>query len=123
MVITGSNFIDNDMGWIRANLPGYEPSVEIRDVTEDYACIGMWGPRARDVLQTVTEDDVSNAAFPFMTARTIISNGVSVLAQQVSYVGELCSEFYPPGDKAMIVWDKLWDVGQKFGRPGHQLPP
>jgi len=90
-IATGTSFIDNDMGWIRTNLWEYEPSVEILEVTEDCACIGMWGPRPRDILQTVTEDDVSNAVFPYMTARTlssvVLASWLSVSATWVSSAG------------------------------------
>ena len=113
-MITGSSSIDHDLGWIRLNLQSTDPPVEIYNVTEDYAAIGMWGPRARQVLEGIIEDDFSNEAFPYMTAKTITLNGIEVLIQRVSYVGESGWEFYPTTDKAIFVWDRLWAAGQEF---------
>ncbi len=113
-LVTGAGFIDNDMGHIKANQRAGDPPVEIRDVTESYATFALWGPKARDILKAATPDDVSNAAFPYLQARTITVNGVEVLAQRLSYVGELGWEFYIPVEKAVFVWDGLWDAGRKF---------
>jgi 4-methylaminobutanoate oxidase (formaldehyde-forming) len=114
-LITGSGFIDNDMGYINSYLGEIEKPVEIRDVTEDYACIGLWGPNSPMVLQAVTGDDVSTEALPYMQAKTILVNGVEVLAQRISYAGEKGWELYAAFDKAIVVWDKLWDAGQQQG--------
>ena len=69
-VTTGSNFVASDLGWILMHLPE-DGGVQVRDVTDDLACLGLWGPAARDVLRAVTTSDVSSAAFPYMTARRI----------------------------------------------------
>ena len=111
-LITGSGFIDNDLGYIRSNLRDEDPPVEIRDVTEAFACIGLWGPQASAVLEAVTADDVSGSALPYMQAKTITVNGVEVLAQRISYAGEMGWELYAAFDKAIILWDKLWDAGR-----------
>ncbi len=124
-VITGSNFVAGDLGWITmhqlcegAKREPSEGSVEVSDVTDGWACIGLWGPRARDVLQAVSRSDVSNAAFPYMTARTIDIEGVAVWAQRVTYVGELGWEFYVRPDQAGRVWDALMAAGK-----AHDIQP
>jgi 4-methylaminobutanoate oxidase (formaldehyde-forming) len=94
-IITGTAFGEHDRSWIRLHAPE-DGSVIIEDVTSAYACIGMWGPRARTILQKVTKSDVSNAAFPYMTAQNIAVGDVPVLAARVTYVGELGWEFYAP---------------------------
>jgi 4-methylaminobutanoate oxidase (formaldehyde-forming) len=114
-LITGSGFIDNDLGYIKSNLSAEDKSVEIRDVTEEYACIGLWGPKSPPVLQAVTDDDASTEALPYMRAKTILVNGVEVFAQRLSYAGEKGWELYAAFDKAIIVWDKLWDAGRELG--------
>lgn len=114
-VITGSAFISNDLGWIRMHILPGDPPVEVRDVTLDWACIALWGPKARQVLQKVTASDVSNQANPYMTAVWIDINGASVLAQRVSYIGELGWELYIPCERALPVWDLLYEAGQEFG--------
>jgi 4-methylaminobutanoate oxidase (formaldehyde-forming) len=111
-IITGAGFIDGDLGWLRLNRQNDDPPVEIRDVTADYAVIGLWGPEARTVFSAVTDHDLSNAAFPYMTAQTFEIGGIPVLAQRVTYVGELGWEIYVPADRAVFVWDRLWAVGQ-----------
>ena len=63
--------------------------VSIRDITQDYACLALWGPNARKVLEKITSDDVSNAAHPYLTTKLVNINGARVYAQRVSYAGEL----------------------------------
>ncbi len=118
-VVTGSNFVASDLGWIRMHMDdggahGRAP-VQVREVTDEVACIGMWGPRARGILQAVSASDVSNAAFPYMTAQAVDIAGVSVWAQRVSYVGELGWEFYVSPGQAIPVWDALMSAGRAFG--------
>jgi 4-methylaminobutanoate oxidase (formaldehyde-forming) len=113
-LITGSAFVSRDLGWITMHLPR-DGSVEMADVTLQYATIGLWGPRARDVLQAATRDDVSNAAFPYMTAKTIRIADAEALAQRVTYVGELGWEMYVAFNQAAPVWDALMRAGKEFG--------
>ena len=112
-VTTGSNFVASDLGWIRMHMPA-DSSVQLRDVTDELACIGLWGPDARHVLQTVTSSDVSNAALPYMSARRIEITGAAVDAQRVTYVGELGWELYVENRSAVAVWDALLAAGRPF---------
>jgi 4-methylaminobutanoate oxidase (formaldehyde-forming) len=112
-LITGSGLIDNDLGYIQSNLRDEDPPVEIRNVTEAFACIALWGPKAPAVLQAVTADDVSGSALPYLQATTITVNGIEVLAQRISYAGEMGWELYAAIDKAIILWDKLWQAGRE----------
>jgi glycine cleavage system T protein len=114
-VITGSSFISNDLAWIQMNLSPNDPEVEIRDITTQWACLALWGPQARQVLQAVTSSDVSNQAIPYLTAAWIDIGGAKVLAQRVSYVGELGWELYVPNKRATQVWDALMVAGQEHG--------
>jgi len=84
-VITGSAFIGNDLAWLRMHQQPEDGSVTIRDMTPDYACLALWGPKARKVLQKLTSEDISNEALPYLHARTIHVNGVEIWAQRVSY--------------------------------------
>ena len=113
-VITGSGTIDADLGWIRANVQDGE-RLSLRDVTEELAVIGLWGPAARDVLAETTDDDVSGDGFPFMQARSMDLHGAPVLAQRVTYVGELGWELYVEPAWATQVWDRLWRAGGPHG--------
>jgi 4-methylaminobutanoate oxidase (formaldehyde-forming) len=117
-VTTGTAYGAQDMGWMQLNLEVLEDLqglVEMHDVTMDYACLGLWGPCARKVLAQVTRADVSNEKFPYMTAQRIEINGMPILAQRVSYVGELGWELYMANAGAIQVWDALMDAGKSFG--------
>ena len=76
-----------------------------------YCCIGLWGPRARDLLSRVCEDDVSDAAFPYLTGKRIAIGEVPALALRISYVGELGWEIYAPTEMGLRLWDIMWDAG------------
>jgi glycine cleavage system T protein len=114
LIVTGTAVGNHDLGWIRKHLPD-DGSVEVRDVTSSRACIGIWGPRARDILAGLTKDDVSNEAFPYLTAREITVGSVPVLALRVTYVGELGWELYPPTEYGAALWDTLWPAGEDHG--------
>jgi 4-methylaminobutanoate oxidase (formaldehyde-forming) len=114
MVITGSAFIGNDLAWLRMHQQPEDGPVTIRDITMEYACLALWGPMARAVLQKLTSEDVSNEALPYLHARMIHVNGVEIWAQRVSYVGELGWELYIPAERAMLVWDELLNAGKEF---------
>jgi 4-methylaminobutanoate oxidase (formaldehyde-forming) len=109
-IVTGTAFGTHDMDWIRRHLPD-DGSVRVRDVTSNLACIGIQGPRARDILSSVCQDDLSNEAFPYMRAREIVIGDVACLAMRVTYVGELGWELYPPMEFGGRLWDTLFEAG------------
>ncbi len=111
-VVTGAGAVDADFGWLQLHTG---PGVELREASDELCVIGMWGPRARDVLQAVTDDDVSATAFPFRTARSIRIGAAAVLAQRITYVGELGYELYVAPDSAGAVWDRLVAAGAPYG--------
>jgi glycine cleavage system T protein len=113
-IVTGTAFGQHDMSWLSLQMPE-DGSVTIEDVGSNYACIGMWGPKARVILEKVTSTDVSNAAFPYMTAQYINVGDVPVLASRVTYVGELGWEFYCPMEYGLRLWDTLWEAGKPEG--------
>jgi glycine cleavage system T protein len=115
MVITGSAFIGNDLAWLRMHQKEDDSPVTIRDITVELACLALWGPKARLVLQKLTREDVSDKAMPYLHARTIHVNGVEIWAQRVSYVGELGWELYIPAERATLVWDAILKAGEEFG--------
>lgn len=113
-IVTGTAFGQHDMSWLSLQMPE-DGSVTIEDVGSNYACIGMWGPKARTILEKVTNEDVSNAGFPYMTSKRINVGDVPVLASRVTYVGELGWEFYCPMEYGLRLWDTLWEAGQPEG--------
>jgi glycine cleavage system aminomethyltransferase T/glycine/D-amino acid oxidase-like deaminating enzyme len=113
-IVTGTAFGNHDLGWIRKHRPD-DGSVDVRDVTSSRACIGLWGPRARDILAPLTGDDLSNDAFPYLTAREISVGHVPLMALRVTYVGELGWELYPPTEYGAALWDAVWEAGRQHG--------
>jgi glycine cleavage system aminomethyltransferase T len=116
-IVTGTAFGRHDLAWIHEHAPR-DGSVQVEDVTSAYACIGLWGPRAREILQATTPADVSNAAFPYMTAREVAVGSVPCLALRVTYVGELGWELYCPAEYGLRLWDTLWDSGRERSLSG-----
>jgi len=113
-IITGTAFGQHDMSWLHLNMPE-DGTVEIQDVSSSLACIGLWGPKARKILEKTTMDDVSNVGFPYMTSKQITIGDIPVRASRVTYVGELGWEFYCPTEYGLRLWDTLWEAGQPEG--------
>ena len=113
-IITGTAFGQHDMSWLHLNMPE-DGTVAIKDVSSSLACIGLWGPKARKILEKVTMDDVSNAGFPYMTSKQITLGDIPVQASRVTYVGELGWEFYCPTEYGLRLWDTLWEAGKPEG--------
>jgi dimethylglycine oxidase len=90
-------------------------NVHVEDVTSKYCCLGIWGPRARDVVQSLSEDDWSNNAHGFFKCKESCIGQVPVRALRISYVGELGWELYTPYDYGQRLWHLLWEAGQKHG--------
>jgi 4-methylaminobutanoate oxidase (formaldehyde-forming) len=100
-VVTGAGAVDSDRGFLELH------GATVDDVTDDLAVIGIWGPQSREALVTVCYKDLSGEAFPFRTAQPLTIAGASVLAQRITYVGELGYELYVERDSAVAVWDAL----------------
>ena len=115
-IVTGTAFGTHDRGWLekRAREDGFT-GIAIRDVTEQLACFGLWGPSARAILETLTTADLSNRAFPFMHSREIEVAGTKVRATRITYVGELGWELYLPVADALAVWKAIFEAGKSFG--------
>jgi sarcosine dehydrogenase len=104
-VVTGAGFLASDLAWLSAH--SGDDDVQVRDVSGDLATLGLWGPRARDVLAAATPDDVSDSALPIRTARDLNVAGAPVTAGRVSYAGELGWELTAPVRWAVQLWDRL----------------
>jgi dimethylglycine oxidase len=114
LVLTGGSVGMHDLAWIGAHAPT-DGSVHVTDVTSQRAALGLWGPRARDVLQSVCEEDLSNAAFPYFTAQPIHIGPVPAYALRVSYAGELGWEIYTPVEYGLRMWEILWEAALPHG--------
>ncbi len=113
-IVTGTAFGQHDLWWIRDHAPA-GGQVRVEDVTSASACIGIWGPAARRILQPLTTTDLGNRSFPYMTARELVVGSVPCLALRVTYVGELGWELYCPAEFGLRLWDTIWEAGERFG--------
>ncbi|SCG36734.1 GcvT family protein [Micromonospora inositola] len=87
----------------------------VTDVSGGYAQINIQGPRSRELLASVTTQDMSNEAFPFRTAREIDLGFARVLCIRITYLGELGYELYIPAEQAVHVYDRLVEAGRAVG--------
>jgi heterotetrameric sarcosine oxidase gamma subunit len=113
-VVTGAFDGPRDAFWFEKHLPA-DGSVHFVDMSSAYATIGLWGPRARDVMETLTDDDVSHEGFPYGSTREVLFGSIPVRLFRISYVGELGWEIYVPSEFARAVWDRVYAAGQPFG--------
>ena len=113
-VVTGGAHGHADLQWFTDHLAD---GAELHDSTEEISTIGLWGPRARDILGSLTSEDVSDGGFGFLTCREIPVKGVDspVLASRISYVGELGWELYVPFAQAAQLWDAVLEAGKDHG--------
>lgn len=113
-IVTGTGFATHDFDWIKRSIPG-GIDAHLVDVTSAYAVLSLMGPRSRDVLQALTNDDVSNQGFPFGQMHRIAVAGAPVMALRVTYVGELGYELHVPVEFAAGVYDALMAAGKSHG--------
>ncbi len=113
-LVTGSQFGVRDSTWVRRHLPE-DGSVAVADVTSAYAVLNLVGPRAREILQATTDDDLSNAGFPYLSVRDIEIGLARVRAARVGYVGELGWELHIPAEHAPHVYERLTEAGAPLG--------
>ena len=113
-IVTGTGFATHDFDWIVRQIPA-GMDAHLVDVTSSMAVLVLMGPQAREVLQRVTREDVSNAGFAFGQARRLCIAGATVLALRVTYVGELGWELHIPVECAVAVYEALMHAGAESG--------
>jgi glycine cleavage system aminomethyltransferase T len=113
-VVTGGAHGMADRKWLRDHLPT-DGSAQLYDLTSAWSTLGLWGPRARDVLASLTSDDVSHEGFPFATCKVLELGPLRVLASRISYVGDLGWELYVPIEQGARLWDLVREAGEPHG--------
>ncbi|MFA5952326.1 MAG: FAD-dependent oxidoreductase [Hyphomicrobium sp.] len=111
---SGSAFGVRDASWVMRHLPVSSP-IRLIEVTSSYAVLNICGPRSREVLQQISDDDVSNAAFPFLAVREVEIGCVPVRAVRIGFVGELGYELHVPTEYAAGLYETLKAAGTPFG--------
>jgi len=114
LVVTSGTSIVRDLDWLRRRVPADAHAVA-SDVTNAFAVLSVMGPRSRELLASLTDADLSNAAFPFSTSREIDIGYGLVRASRITYVGELGWELYIPTDLATHVYDRIVAAGEHVG--------
>jgi len=113
-VVTGGAYGMSDKKWFADHLPD-DGSAQIHDQTNAWTTLGLWGPRARDILSAVTNDDVSHEGMPFARCKQIEVGPLNVLASRISYVGDLGWELYVPIEQGARLWDIIAEAGEPHG--------
>ena len=113
-VVTGGAWGMSDLKWFADRLPA-DGSAQIHDQTNAWTTLGLWGPRARDILASVTSDDVSNEGFPFARSKQIEVGPLTAIASRISYVGDLGWELYVPIEQGARLWDIVAEAGLAHG--------
>ncbi|MBT7780231.1 MAG: FAD-dependent oxidoreductase, partial [Rhodospirillales bacterium] len=113
-IVTGTGFRTHDFTWIKRNIPA-DCDAQLVDVTDEGFALSLMGPRARDVLSSVTGDDVSNEGFPFGHCHEITIAGATVRALRITYAGELGWELHGEKGDALAVYDALMAAGEPHG--------
>ncbi len=112
-IIDGGGDGSRDKKWFVDNLPD-DGSVTFTDMTSALCTIGLWGPKARAVLESVTDDDVSDEALPYAWTKSFLINGIPVWALRISYVGEYGWEIYTNMEHGLKLWDTLWEASRPY---------
>jgi 4-methylaminobutanoate oxidase (formaldehyde-forming) len=115
LVVTGTAFGSHDMSWLRRQARRRGLDVRIADVTGATCCYALWGPRSREILQSLTPSDLRNESFPYMTAQDLTIGDVPVRALRVTFVGELGWELYASSEYGATLWETLWEAGRAGG--------
>ena len=114
MIVTSAASITRDYAWIERHVPE-DARATLADVSSSYAVLSVMGPRSRDLLSRLTDSDLSNEAFPFLTSNDIYLGYAPVWAWRITYVGELGWELYIPSEYAVNVYESIVREGGEFG--------
>jgi len=116
-VVTGAGYVASELAWLRTHVAEDDDPVTIRNVSGDLATIGLWGPRARDVVIAAgaAPDEVGTESIPMRRSRSIRVGPAPVDAARISYAGELGWELSTPVEWAIALWDRLRATGSDFG--------
>jgi 4-methylaminobutanoate oxidase (formaldehyde-forming) len=113
-LVTGSAFGRHDLAFLLQHAPS-DGSGRIRDVTSELGVLNVCGPRARDLATTLTWSDLSDSAFPYMTAQHLDLGFAPVRALRTTYVGESGWEFHVPSEYLLDLYERVIDAGSRFG--------
>ncbi len=111
-VVTGAFDGGRDKYWFKRHMPT-DGSVTFTDMSTALCTVGVWGPKARDLVSGLTDTDMSNEGFPYGSVRDVLIDGIPCTLFRVSYVGDLGWEIYTKMEHGLRLWDTLWAAGQE----------
>ena len=114
LIVTAAATEVRDFNWLQRHIPA-DAHCALTNVTSAMGVISIMGPNARALLQSLSPDDLSNAAFPFTHSREIELGHGLVRASRITYVGELGWELYIPTEFTAGVYDTIVAAGEPFG--------
>ncbi len=116
-IVTGTAFAQHDLGWIRRQAANVAEGDEatVTDVTAAWTCLGLWGPNAAAILQTLTATPLDQTSFPYLTAQDLSVGPIPTTALRVTFVGESGWELYCPTEFGATLWDLIWRAGAEHG--------
>ena len=109
-IITGSAVREHDKKHILKHL---DKNLNFKDITDDYACFGIFGPKSRALLKDIVGNEFENDKFPFGKGKSLNIEDINVWFQRLSYVGELGWELYIPIEKSKIIYEIIVEAGKK----------
>lgn len=113
-VINGGAILPRELWWLMHHAP-QDGSVNIRDLSSSLTTFGLWGPKAREILQSISPNDLSNDNFKFYRCQDITVADIPVKALRLSYAGELGWELYTKTEYGLALWDAIWEAGEPLG--------
>ena len=113
LIISSATVHPRDKAWIEGHLRSVRAT--LTDITSGYAVLSLQGPASRDLLTRVSDADFSDPAFPFASSRNIDLGYAPLIANRLTYVGELGWELFIPTEFAQHVFDVLWEAGEEHG--------
>ena len=111
LIVTGAETETKDFNWLQRHIDAGKHCV-LTNVTSGMGVLSVMGPLARELLQALTPEDLSNAAFPFATSKEIELGYALVRASRITYVGELGWELYVPTEFMAGVYDEIVAAGR-----------
>ncbi|MFC2028599.1 FAD-dependent oxidoreductase [Chloroflexota bacterium] len=114
LILSGDGTITAVQAWLSRHIPA-DAHVSITNISSAYSVLNIQGPRSRDLISSLTQADMSNEAFPFLTMQEIDIGYALVRAIRITYVGELGWELYIPSEFSLHVFDTIVEAGSDFG--------
>ena len=110
-IISSAATRERDKFHIKKHLAG---GIELNDVTDDYCVLGLFGPKSRDLISILSDDDFSNENFKYASAKNINIDGINIWTQRLSYVGELGFELYIKRGDAKKIYELIITKGKNY---------